>query len=64
MTLNSFIVVLNDQTAVEGHHHNCVCLLHWLFLVNLILAFVSDGRCVNGWVVSMCLSFVCCIFQI
>lgn len=43
MTLNSLIVVLNDRTAVETHRCNCVCLLHWLFLVNLFLAFVS------GW---------------
>lgn len=41
MTLNSLIIVLNDQTAVETHHRNCVCLLHWLFLVNVFLAFVS-----------------------
>lgn len=43
MTLNSLIVILNDQTAVESHHCNCVCLFHWLFLVNLFLAFLS------GW---------------
>lgn len=39
----SLIIILNDQTVVETHHCNCVCLLHWLFLVNLFLAFVS------GW---------------
>lgn len=43
MTLNSLIIILNDQTAMETHHHNCVCLLHWLFLVNLFFAFVA------GW---------------
>lgn len=63
--LNSLIVVSNDQTVVETHCSNCVCLLLLCFPLKMRpLHLFLGGRCVNGWVVSMCLSFLCCIFWV